>query len=164
MQSSIQILRVSLLAAFGLLAAGTAAALQSDSEQPINITSATQEADLNKNIAIFTGDVVITQGSIEIHADRVEVYKAVPEKKQTTHIIAYGKPATFHQVQDDGKPVDALGKKLAYDVDRKVVDIVGDSTARSTPRTSPMDSRRGSSRPTARADQAAARPSASLLS
>ena len=126
MQSSIQILRVSLLAAFGLLAAGTAAALQSDSEQPINITSATQEADLNKNIAIFTGDVVITQGSIEIHADRVEVYKAVPEKKQTTHIIAYGKPATFHQVQDDGKPVDALGKKLAYDVDRKVVDIVGD--------------------------------------
>ena len=126
MQSSIQILRVSLLAAFGLLAAGTAAALQSDSEQPINITSVTQEADLNKHIAIFTGDVVITQGSIEIHADRVEVYKAVPEKKQTTHIIAYGKPATFHQVQDDGKPVDALGKKLAYDVDRKVVDIVGD--------------------------------------
>ena len=105
---------------------GTAAALQSDSEQPIKITSATQEADLNKNIAIFTGDVVITQGSIEIHADRVEVYKAVPEKKQTTHIIAYGKPATFHQVQDDGRPVDALGKKLAYDVDRKVVDIVGD--------------------------------------
>ena len=110
MQSSIQIHRVSLLAAFGLLAAGPAAALQSDSEQPINITSATQEADLNKNIAIFTGDVVITQGSIEIHADRVEVYKAVPEKKQTTHIIAYGKPATFHQVQDDGKPLDALGK------------------------------------------------------
>lgn len=68
----------------GLLSAGTAAALQSDSDQPINITSATQEADLNNNIAIFTGDVVIIQGSIEIHADRVEVYKAVPEKKQTT--------------------------------------------------------------------------------
>ena len=126
MQSSIQKLRVSLLLAMGLLSAGTAAALQSDSDQPINITSATQEADLNNNIAIFTGDVVIIQGSIEIHADRVEVYKAVPEKKQTTHIIAYGKPATFHQILDDGKPVDALGKKLAYDVDQKLINITGD--------------------------------------
>ena len=126
MQSSIQKLRVSLLLAMGLLSAGTAAALQSDSDQPINIPSATQEADLNNNIAIFTGDVVIIQGSIEIHADRVEVYKAVPEKKQTTHIIAYGKPATFHQILDDGKPVDALGKKLAYDVDQKLINITGD--------------------------------------
>lgn len=154
----------------GLLSAGTAAALQSDSDQPINITSATQEADLNNNIAIFTGDVVIIQGSIEIHADRVEVYKAVPEKKQTTHIIAYGKPATFHQIQDDGKPVDALGKKLAYDVDQEAHQHhrrrPGKAAQQpgSTRRTSPTGSRRGTSPPTARAAPAAARPSALLPS
>lgn len=89
-------------------------ALKSDTKQPINISSNSQELDVQNNIATFTGDVRLRQGTIDIHADKVVVTRPSSNAKEQT-IIAYGKPATFHQIMDDGKPIDGEALKMRYD-------------------------------------------------
>ncbi|GAB3523095.1 lipopolysaccharide transport periplasmic protein LptA [Photobacterium proteolyticum] len=89
-------------------------ALSNDTEQPIYINSDNQQLDIQKNIVTFTGNVVLRQGSIDIRADKVVVTRpAGTEGKET--IDAYGNPATFHQVMDDGKPIDGAARKMRYE-------------------------------------------------
>ena len=50
--------------------------LKSDTKQPINISSNSQELDVKNNIATFTGDVRLRKGTIDIHADKVVVTRS----------------------------------------------------------------------------------------
>lgn len=88
-------------------------ALSNDTEQPIYIDSDNQELDIQKNIVTFSGNVILRQGSIDIRADKVVVTRGHTEGKET--IDAYGKPATFHQIMDDGKPIDGAALKMRYE-------------------------------------------------
>ncbi|MFZ6043748.1 lipopolysaccharide transport periplasmic protein LptA, partial [Vibrio natriegens] len=85
-------------------------ALSNDTEQPIYINSEKQELDIQKNIVTFTGSVVLRQGSIDIRADRIVVTRPNGQEGKET-IDAYGNPATFHQLMDNGKPIDGAAKK-----------------------------------------------------
>ncbi|PSW18466.1 lipopolysaccharide transport periplasmic protein LptA [Photobacterium sanctipauli] len=89
-------------------------ALSTDTEQPIYIDSDNQELDIQKNIVTFTGNVILRQGSIDIRADKVVVTRPGGNEGQET-IDAYGNPATFHQLMDDGKPIDGAAKKMRYE-------------------------------------------------
>jgi lipopolysaccharide export system protein LptA len=93
---------LAVLAAASLAAAG-AHAEKADRTKPMSVTSGGTNpdvVDLKKHSAVFTGNVVITQGTLEIHADRVEVSQD-PDGNQLG--FAYGspaKPATFRQKRD----------------------------------------------------------------
>ena len=89
-------------------------ALSTDTEQPIYINSDNQELDIQRNIVTFTGNVVLRQGSIDIRADKVVVTRHQGKEGQET-IDAYGTPATFHQVMDDGKPIDGAARRMRYE-------------------------------------------------
>jgi lipopolysaccharide export system protein LptA len=89
-------------------------ALSNDTEQPIYIDSDNQELDIQKNIVTFTGNVILRQGSIDIRADKVVITRPNGQDGQET-IDAYGKPATFHQIMDDGKPIDGAALKMRYE-------------------------------------------------
>jgi lipopolysaccharide export system protein LptA len=89
-------------------------ALNNDTEQPIYIDSDNQELDIQKNIVTFTGNVILRQGSIDIRADKVVITRPNGQDGQET-IDAYGKPATFHQIMDDGKPIDGASLKMRYE-------------------------------------------------
>ena len=89
-------------------------ALSNDTEQPIYIDSDNQELDIQKNIVTFTGNVILRQGSIDIRADKVVVTRPGGEEGKET-IDAFGNPATFHQIMDDGKPIDGSAKKMRYE-------------------------------------------------
>ncbi|EAS42455.1 lipopolysaccharide transport periplasmic protein LptA [Photobacterium profundum] len=89
-------------------------ALSNDTEQPIYIDSDNQELDIQKNIVTFTGNVILRQGSIDIRADKVVITRPNGQDGQET-IDAYGKPATFHQIMDDGKPIDGASLKMRYE-------------------------------------------------
>ncbi|MCR5084464.1 MAG: lipopolysaccharide transport periplasmic protein LptA [Succinivibrionaceae bacterium] len=91
---------------------GTALALQSDREQPVHVVSDEQLADLKANLLIFKGNVIGTQGSIIIHADKVEVRR--DENDELKSIIGYGAPATFEQTMDDGKVVNSNSSVITY--------------------------------------------------
>ncbi|UXI01614.1 lipopolysaccharide transport periplasmic protein LptA [Photobacterium sp. TY1-4] len=89
-------------------------ALSNDTEQPIYINSDNQELDIQKNIVTFTGNVVLRQGSIDIRADKLVVTRQTAGDGKEI-IDAYGKPATFHQVMDNGKPIDGAAHRMRYD-------------------------------------------------
>ena len=82
-----------------LAVAGGAWALKTDKNQPINVHSdhGDFKADPNNTsngVGIYTGHVVITQGSIVINADKA-VFHVVDNNLDTADIT--GNPATFVQ-------------------------------------------------------------------
>ncbi|MBU3844461.1 MAG: lipopolysaccharide transport periplasmic protein LptA [Candidatus Anaerobiospirillum pullicola] len=95
-----------------LLLASPAQALESDKEQPITIESVEQSADLQTNKLLFSGDVVATQGSIKLTADKVEVTRNTDGSLQS--IVAYGNPTTFEQKQDNGRYIRSRSTTISY--------------------------------------------------
>ncbi|MGN1393190.1 MAG: lipopolysaccharide transport periplasmic protein LptA [Succinivibrionaceae bacterium] len=88
-------------------------ALESDYKESITVDSEQQMADLKNNKATFINDVHITQGTIKINADKVEIFRT--SQGELKQIIGYGKPVTFFQILDNNKPINAKGEKLVYD-------------------------------------------------
>lgn len=83
-----------------LLAASSAKALESDSEQPINVDSNSAVYDERSEISTYTGNVVATQGSIRIDADQLVVYM---KGGGINKLVATGKPSRFRQLPAEGK-------------------------------------------------------------
>ncbi|CAE6890735.1 Lipopolysaccharide export system protein LptA [Vibrio sp. B1REV9] len=104
-------LHLSLLAL--VLAAPQALALKSDTQQPVYINSDTQQVDMKSNQVVFEGDVSLKQGSINIDADRIIVTRD-PKTESIKQIQAFGKPATFSQLMDDGKTLNGQATELDY--------------------------------------------------
>ena len=65
-------LSLKVIIASAMLAASLPAlAVTGDTDQPIHIESDTQSLDMQGNVVTFTGNVVMTQGTIKINADKV---------------------------------------------------------------------------------------------
>ncbi|WP_295351606.1 lipopolysaccharide transport periplasmic protein LptA [uncultured Succinivibrio sp.] len=108
------------------LASQSAYALKDDTEQPLNIISKEQIADFESNKAIFIKDVVATQGSMELHADKAELSRN--SKGELQEVKAYGKPATFKQLQDDGKLVHSQSSIIQYLPEKNLLILIGRAT------------------------------------
>ncbi len=106
-----------------LLLALPAMAKQTDYQQKIYVDSKRQLAELGDNKVSFIDEVTINQGTIKISADKVEVLRK--GDKGAEEMIAYGNPATFFQILDDGKPVQASAKQLHYKLKEKLVILTG---------------------------------------
>ena len=120
-------LSLKLALAGSLLAASLPAlALTGDTDQPIHIESDQQSLDMQGNIVTFTGNVIVTQGSIKINADKVVVTRPGGEKGKEV-IDGYGNPATFYQMQDNGKPVKGHAAKMHYELQSDFVVLTGNA-------------------------------------
>ncbi|MBK4715338.1 MULTISPECIES: lipopolysaccharide ABC transporter substrate-binding protein LptA [Tenebrionibacter/Tenebrionicola group] len=101
-------------------------ALTGDTDKPIHIESDQQALDMQGNIVTFTGNVIVTQGSIKINADKVVVTR--PGGEQGKEVVeGYGKPATFYQMQDNGKPVKGHADKMRYELQNDYVVLTGNA-------------------------------------
>ncbi|MCG7365310.1 lipopolysaccharide ABC transporter substrate-binding protein LptA [Pantoea sp. ACRSH] len=110
-----------------LLAASVPAlAVTGDSDKPVNIDSENQALDLQGNVATFTGNVIVTQGTIKITADKVVVTRPGGDSNKTI-VDAWGNPATFYQMQDSGKPVKGHAAKLHYELAKDFVELTGNA-------------------------------------
>lgn len=98
-----------------------AEAKQNDFKETISIDSGRQIADLGSNKITFMDDVEIKQGTIRITADKVEIIRN--EKGQIKSATAFGKPAVFSQILDNGKPVTAKSTTIAYYPERQTVEL-----------------------------------------
>ncbi|WP_245711026.1 lipopolysaccharide transport periplasmic protein LptA [Thorsellia anophelis] len=97
-----------------------------DTEQPMHISSNSQSLDITNNIATFTDSVVITQGSINIIADKVVV--TTPNGDQTKAVVdAYGSPLKFSQLQDDGKPIEGHANQMRYELEIEKITLTGNA-------------------------------------
>lgn len=96
------------------------AALSSDVNQPIYIDSDSQQLDMNTNTVVFSGNVYLRQGSIRLNAQKIVVTR--PEGKVNSETIdAYGYPATFSQLMDDGNTIKGQAYDLRYEVNRSML-------------------------------------------
>ena len=118
-------LSLNLVLASSLLAASIPAfAVTGDTDQPIHIESDQQSLDMQGNVVTFTGNVIVTQGTIKINADKVVVTR--PGGEQGKEVIdGYGKPATFYQMQDNGKPVKGHASQMHYELAKDFVVLTG---------------------------------------
>lgn len=101
----------------------SAMALESDYQQPINVSSVSQHAKMKTNTVIFQDDVLLTQGSIKITANNLTVIRGKLPNHEV--MIATGKLATFYQTQDDGKPFNAQAESIRYDVASGKITLTG---------------------------------------
>ena len=75
-------------------------ALESDPDQPIYIDSNSASYDDAKQVSIYTGNVIATQGSIKIRGDRLVIYL---KNGDVSKLVTTGKPARFQQSPGKGK-------------------------------------------------------------
>jgi lipopolysaccharide export system protein LptA len=79
------------------LGASTAQAEKADKEKPINYSADTGDVNYQTKIGTLSGNVVITQGTLTIHADKV-VFKQNPDNSMSAS--AFGNPIAFRQKRD----------------------------------------------------------------
>jgi lipopolysaccharide export system protein LptA len=98
-----------------LLACHTSFALSTDSQQPIHIQANSAERSEKNGTTIYEGEVIITQGSLKLAADKVVIYS---KGDRVSHIIASGNPAHFEQQPNADDPViHAEGNTIMYHLD-----------------------------------------------
>lgn len=100
-----------------LLMSNSAFALESDFEENVVVNAKRQEVFIKENRVIFYDNVVVTQGTILIHADKLTVLSS--NGKGTEVMIATGNVATFYQELDDGKKINAESNEIRYELGKK---------------------------------------------
>lgn len=91
----------------------SARAERADREKPVNIESDRMIADDVKQVAVFEGRVVLTQGTFTLRAERLTVRQ---DKEGFQYGIAVGSPATFRQKRDGADEwIDGEALRIEYD-------------------------------------------------
>ncbi|WP_343862620.1 lipopolysaccharide transport periplasmic protein LptA [Aliiglaciecola litoralis] len=117
-------LRVSALTVTLLLSTFSLAG-EGDFGLPIKVDSQSNFFDGKTKTSIFKRDVKITQGSLEILADEVEVIAGLGDGKEV--FIARGNPARYSQKLDDGSNISAAANEIKYEVANRTLTLTGDA-------------------------------------
>lgn len=109
-----------------LIASTQALGLESDAEAEMTIQADHAEFDRMTGIAIYTGRVVLEQGTLLIKADQITLYSDTDQKLKKS--VAVGKPAHYQQLMDgDEGPTKALGHSITYLADEKIITLLKDA-------------------------------------
>ncbi|WP_421682416.1 lipopolysaccharide transport periplasmic protein LptA [Stutzerimonas urumqiensis] len=109
---------IQLLGASLLLASAAAWALPEDRNQPIRVQADTAELDDRQGVAVYRGDVVITQGTLKITGDTVTITQ--DDNGEVEIFTAVGKPAYYEQKPSVDEPiVKAYGLTIQYFADNE---------------------------------------------
>lgn len=103
----------------------SAVALSSDRDKPIELEADQAELDEARGVSIYTGNVVVVQGTLRLSGDKITVYTTdgAPDR-----LVAQGTPARFKQ-RPDGKPDDvtATARELEHLVTQDLLKLRGDA-------------------------------------
>lgn len=115
-----------LLSLIGLLACGlnSAQAKESDYNQPVTIDAGRQLVELADNKVTFNDNVVVTQGTMDVRANKLVVTR---NEQGLQSMTAYGSPATYYQMLDSGKPIHAQAKQITYNLKNRTITLLTDA-------------------------------------
>lgn len=101
--------------------------LASDKDQPIDLEADSVDINQATGISVYTGHVIIKQGSIKVEASKVVVYQYA-NKKRSTKFIATGHPVKFRQkIDEKSAVVTATAKQAEYEIDSENLILIGDA-------------------------------------
>ena len=101
-------------------------ALESDRDQPVEIESDTAEFDELGGLTTYSGNVQLTQGSIELSADEIQLRTL---EGQIVELIALGNPAQYEQIPDpDSEKLIARGNRIRYLLEDNLIELSGSAS------------------------------------
>lgn len=116
------------ISAFALLFVSTNAMAQGEADfnKQITVSSGHEELDIKNNRILLTDNVVVTQGTLQIRADRLEALRRDKDQEADT-FIAIGNPATYEQQLEDGSKITAQAERITYYQARQRLELVGNA-------------------------------------
>ena len=122
--SRVALLAAALATGLVLAAAGPAHARSSDRNQPMDLKSDRSSCGVDDTGACqFTGNVVITQGTLSISAATATMHR---NDGDVSSVVLAGSPVILRQQMDDGTPMTARAAQVDYDLRTEVVVFTGD--------------------------------------
>ena len=107
----------------GLLLGGAAAGKSTDRNQPMEISADRSDALLTDDgESSISGNVNISQGSLQIKADNAVVSRV---KGETVKVTLNGTPARMQQMNDNGELMKASAKQIVYLLNAEQVSLLG---------------------------------------
>jgi lipopolysaccharide export system protein LptA len=96
-----------------LLSSAPARSEKADREKPVNLEADRVTVDDAKQIAVFEGNVVLTQGTLQIRGNRMEVRQ---DKEGFRHGTTWGDLAYFRQKRDGvDEYIEGWAERIEYD-------------------------------------------------
>jgi lipopolysaccharide export system protein LptA len=108
-------------AALALVAALPAHAQRDDKKQPINYSADTGDVNYQTKIGNLAGNVIITQGTMTIRADRIKFRQNADNSVSAT---AYGNPITFRQKREGtDEYFEGYAQRAEYDGEKELLEL-----------------------------------------
>jgi len=96
-------------------------AQRDDKKQPINYSADTGDVNYQTKIGNLSGNVVITQGTMTIRADKIK-FKQNPDNSVSA--TAYGNPITFRQKRDGSDEYfEGFAQRAEYDGEKELLEL-----------------------------------------
>lgn len=92
-----------------------------DRDKPVNLEADTMTVDDARKVSVYQGNVVLTQGTLAIRADKLVVTES---QEGFHHGTAHGNPATFRQKREGvDEYVEGYGQRIEYDSAKDLVEL-----------------------------------------
>lgn len=114
------------LVALGWLAAGTAQAEKADRDKPTNVEANQMFYDEAKQINTFVGNVVLTRGTLVMHAEKLMIRQDAAGYQYATMYAVVGGVTKFRQKRDGGKELWIEGyaaDRIEYDTKNDIAKL-----------------------------------------
>jgi lipopolysaccharide export system protein LptA len=110
------------------LLASPAHAEKADRDKPINLEADMVTLDDIRKVSVYQGNVVLSQGTLMLRADRVQVTQNAGGLDK---ISATGRPATFRQKLDNRDEfIDGFADRIEYDSVNSQLEMIGQARLR----------------------------------
>ncbi|MGL6112220.1 MAG: lipopolysaccharide transport periplasmic protein LptA [Rubrivivax sp.] len=122
---------MSALVGASLLAVG-AMAEKADRSKPMSVEADQPgTVDLQRQVVIFNGNVVISQGTMVLRADRVELRERSDGYREAKAIGNASRPASFRQKRDGvDETVEGTAERIEFDARTDMLRLVGNAAVR----------------------------------
>lgn len=101
--------------------------------------------DLIKQVVVFNGNVVVSQGTMAIRAEKVEVRERPDGHRSATALGSAGRPASFRQKREGvDETIEGQADRIEYDSRGDVVRFSGNAQVRRLRGSTPADEITGS--------------------
>lgn len=112
----------------GSLLAMPAHAEKADRDKPINLEADTVTLDDIKKLSIYQGNVILSQGTLMLRADRVQVTQ---NAEGLDKISASGRPVTFRQkAEGRDEYIEGFANRLEYNGVSSQLELIGQARLR----------------------------------
>ncbi len=116
--------------------AAPALAEKADRDKPINFQGDTGGGNAESKNGELSGNVVVTQGTLSIHADRITFHQ---NPDNSLSAIAYGNPVTFREKRDGvDEYYEGFAQRIVYDGQKRFVELFDNALLKKGKRPDPQ--------------------------